>query len=303
MTPLKEIECIRVQNIKEIMSPNEIREKMVKKRVEKIPIINNDDEILGLVTFKDLERINERPSANLDSKGRLYVGAAVGANDVVRARRLQEAGVDVLVVDVANGHGKLCLDTVRELKKHVTVDIVAGSIATGDGAKRLIEAGADGVRCGIGNGSICITRIVAGAGVPQLTAIFDVAKICKEFNVPLISDGGNRFSGNMCKALAAGADCVMLGRLVGGCEESPSKVLYKDGKLVKIFRGMAGLGANISKSQRMGEKPADTKKYNAEGVEGYIPYAGPLKDVLHQFVSGIRSGISYCGGFSIAECQ
>ncbi len=248
MTPLSQIECIRVNDLQQMIPPSEIRDKMVRKRVEKLPILNPEDDILGLVTFKDLERVHERPSANLDSKGRLFVGAAVGANDLARAKRLEEAGADVLVVDVANGHSKLCLETVKALKQHVSIDVVAGSIATGDGARRLIEAGADGVRCGIGNGSICITRIVAGAGVPQLTALFDVAQICKQHNVPLISDGGNRFSGNMCKALAAGADCVMLGRLVGGCEESPSKVLYKDGKLVKIFRGMAGLGANISKS-------------------------------------------------------
>jgi len=193
MTSLADIECIRVEDLKDVPAIPDIRQKMVRKRVEKIPILNHEDDILGIVTLKDMDRLNDRPMANLDPKGRLYVGAAVGANDLTRAKRLQEAGADVLVVDVANGHGKLCIETVKEYKRHLNIDIVAGSIATGDGARRLIEAGADGVRCGIGNGSICITRIVAGAGVPQLTALFDVSKVTKEHNVPLISDGGVLF--------------------------------------------------------------------------------------------------------------
>ena len=279
---------------------------MSEKKIEKIPLVSSKNEIMGLVTMKDIIRIRERPTANIDNSGQLFVGGSVGAKEDFeeRSQALIDAGCDVLVVDIANGHSQLCIDTVQTLKdRFPSVDIVAGSVATGEGAEKLIRAGADGIRCGIGNGSICITRIVAGSGVPQLTALFDTAPICKEYEIPLISDGGNRNSGNMCKALGAGADCIMLGRLVAGCEESPSKILYKEGKLTKVYRGMAGLGANISKSQRISGKETVNANFNAEGVEGYIPYAGPLKDVLNQFACGIRSGMSYSGSRTISEHQ
>lgn len=288
-------------------TPNVLKEIMIEKRVEKIPIVSDKNEILGLVTLKDILRLYETDYlANLDQEGRLIVGGAVGGKDdyIERSKALIEAGCDVLVVDVANGHSQVCIDTVKALKENFpNIDVVAGSIATAEGALNLIKAGADGIRCGIGNGSICITRIVAGSGVPQLSALLDVAPVCKQYNIPLISDGGNRNSGNMCKALAAGADCIMLGRLVAGCEESPSKVIYRDGKLCKIYRGMAGYGANISKAQRIGDQEPNNKTFTPEGVEGYISYAGPLKDVLHQFSSGIKSGMSYSGSKSIIEHQ
>jgi len=279
---------------------------MNEKKIEKIPLVSAKNEIMGLVTMKDILRTKDRPIANTDISGQLYVGGSVGAKEDFEERSLAliEAGCDVLVVDIANGHSQLCIDTVQILKdRFPNTDIVAGSVASGEGAEKLIRAGADGIRCGIGNGSICITRIVAGSGVPQLSALFDVAPICKEYEIPLISDGGNRNSGNMCKALGAGADCIMLGRLVAGCEESPSKILYKEGKLTKVYRGMAGLGANISKSQRISGTETVNANFNAEGVEGYIPYAGPLKDVLNQFSCGIRSGMSYSGARTIQEHQ
>jgi IMP dehydrogenase len=304
MTPREKL-VVYLTNSNNFPSPSTLKEIMVEKRVEKIPIVNDNNEIHGLVTLKDILRLYETDFlANLDSEGSLIVGAAVGGKDdyLERSKALIEAGCDVLVVDVANGHSQLCIDTVKALKQNFPdIDVVAGSVATAEGALNLIKAGADGIRCGIGNGSICITRIVAGAGVPQLSALLDVAPICKEYGVPLISDGGNRNSGNMCKALAAGADCIMLGRLVAGCEESPSKVIYRDGKLCKIYRGMAGYGANISKAQRIGDQEPNNKTFTPEGVEGYIPYAGPLKDVLNQFSSGIRSGMSYSGATTITD--
>jgi IMP dehydrogenase len=200
-------------------------------------------EIHGLICLKDIFSYEQLKLANKDPNGKLYVGAAVGANKdyIERAERLVEAGCNVLVVDVANGHSQLAIDATETLKdKFSQVDIVAGSIATGEGAERLIRSGADGIRCGIGNGSICITRIVAGSGVPQLTALLDTSPVCQIYEIPLCSDGGNRYSGNMCKALASGANCVMLGRLVAGCDESPGKSFLKEGKFVKMFRGMAG---------------------------------------------------------------
>ena len=304
MTPFDKLITFNTENSKP--DPLFLKNTMLKNRIEKIPLIGNENEILGLVTLKDIQRLFNDSNANIDEDGSLIVGAAVGAKDdfVERSQSLVDVGCNVLIVDVANGHSQLCIDAVRKLKElFPTTDVVAGSVATGEGALRLIEAGADGIRCGIGNGSICITRIVSGAGVPQLSALLDTAPVCRKYNIPLISDGGNRNSGNMCKALAAGADCVMLGRLVAGCEESPSKVIYRDGKLCKVYRGMAGYGANIAKAQRIGDQEPSNKTFTPEGVEGYIPYAGPLKDVLHQFYSGIQSGMSYSGSKTINELK
>jgi IMP dehydrogenase len=305
MTPRDKM-VVWVGSQEQYPSISTLKDLMIKNRIEKIPIVTEKNEIIGLVALKDILRLDDRNYiANLDDEGSLIVGAAIGAKDdyLDRAKILIDAGCDVLVVDIANGHSQLCIDTVSMLKEKFNIDVVAGSIATGEGALNLIKAGADGIRCGIGNGSICITRIVAGSGVPQLSALIDVAPVCKEYNIPLISDGGNRNSGNMCKALAAGADCIMLGRLVAGCEESPSKVIYRDGKLCKVYRGMAGYGANVSKAQRIGDQEPNNKTFTPEGVEGFIPYAGPLKDVLHQFESGIKSGMSYSGARSIVELQ
>lgn len=304
MTPLEKLVTFNTE--KDKPDPLFLKNTMLKNRIEKIPLVGNEFEIMGLVTLKDIQRLFQDTNANLDQDGSLVVGAAIGAKDedIERARSLIDAGCNVLVVDVANGHSQLCIDAIKKLKSQFpTTDIVAGSVATGEGALKLIEAGADGIRCGIGNGSICITRIVSGAGVPQLSAILDCAPVCRQYNVPLISDGGNRNSGNMCKALAAGADCIMLGRLVAGCEESPSKVIYRDGKLCKVYRGMAGYGANVAKAQRIGDQEPGNKTFTPEGVEGYIPYAGPLKDVLHQFYSGIQSGMSYCGARNLDELK
>ena len=307
------------QLIKEIMTPREklistkdpqislkeAKQLMITHRVEKLPIVSEKNEILGLITLRDIILREQRPLANLDNFGRLRVGAAVGAKDdyLERAKKLVDVGCDVLVVDIANGHAQLCIDAVERLKEQFKIDVVAGSVASSQGAENLIKAGADGIRCGIGSGAICTTRLVAGSGVPQLSAIFDAAPICNEHKIPLISDGGNGNSGNMCKALAAGADCVMVGRLIAGCDESPGQVLLKDGKRVKIYRGMAGYGANLSKAQRLNASEPHSLQFTPEGVEGYIPYCGPLKDVLNQFAAGIKSGMSYCGSHDIAELK
>ncbi len=304
MTPLDKLVTFNAETQKP--DPVFLRDTMLKNRIEKIPLVGSENEILGLVTLKDISRLFNDTNANLDEDGSLLVGAAVGAKDdyIERSRSLIDVGCNVLVVDVANGHSQLCIDAVKKLKSlFPEVDVVAGSVASGEGALKLIEAGADGIRCGIGNGSICITRIVSGAGVPQLSALLDCAPVCKKYGIPLISDGGNRNSGNMCKALAAGAECIMLGRLVAGCEESPSKVIYRDGKLCKVYRGMAGYGANVAKAQRIGDQEPSNKTFTPEGVEGYISYSGPLKDVLHQFYSGIQSGMSYSGARSISQLQ
>lgn len=250
MTPIDKIVALQLpedfakQNydIKSIIQQS--KQLALKNRIEKIPLIGSSNEVHGLICLKDIINYERLTLCNKGPDGKLYVGAAVGANKdyLERAERLVEEGCDVLVVDVANGHSQLAIDATESLKDHFgkKVDIVAGSIATGEGAERLIRSGADGIRCGIGNGSICITRIVAGSGVPQLSALLDTAPICQMYGTPLCSDGGNRYSGNMCKALAVGASSVMLGRLVAGCDESPGKAFLKDGKFVKMFRGMAG---------------------------------------------------------------
>lgn len=280
--------------------------KMIDNKIQKLPIVDQDYKLKSLICLKDIDRIEQRPLANLDKDGRLRCGAAIGVKDegFDRAKRLIDAGADVLVIDIAHGHSKMCIDTVKKMKEQFEdIDIVAGNIATYDGALALIKAGADGIKCGIGLGSICTTRLMAGSGVPQLTAILDAAPICHEFGVPLISDGGNRNYGNISKALAAGADCVMLGRMLAGSDESPGKVFIKDGKRVKIIRGMASYGANVANSQRQGTKEPDSITSFVEGVEGYVPYSGPVEDTLRQICNGVRSGLTYTGAYNIKELQ
>ena len=280
---------------------------LVSNRLEKVPIVNDKNVIVGLATEKDLYRIIHSSTSNINQSGKLRVAAAIGCKDdyLERAEALVRAGCDALVIDVANGHNKLTIEACAEIKALYKgkCDVVAGNVATGDGARRLIEAGADGIRCGIGNGSICTTRIVSGCGVPQVTALMSVSKVCKEYNIPLISDGGNKASGNMCKALAIGADCLMLGRLIAGTDESPNKSFLKDGKYVKIHRGMAGYGANLSKAERTGSKEPHSLEFNAEGVEGFVNYSGSLANVLKGFIMGIKSGMSYCGATNIKDLR
>jgi len=279
---------------------------MYYNKIQKLPIVNDQNTLEGLICLKDIERIQQRPLANLDDKGKLRCGGSIGVKEhaIERAKKLIDAGVDVIVIDIAHGDSKMCIDTLKKCKEQFpNTDIIAGNVATGEGALRLIKAGADGIKVNIGAGSICTTRLVSGSGVPQFTALMDTSPICKEYNIPLISDGGNRNSGNICKALAVGASCVMLGRMLAGTDESPGKILIKNGKRFKIVRGMAGIGANISNALRQGFQEIDLLSFTPEGVDGYIPYSGPVRDTLSQICNGIRSGASYCGAMNIPELQ
>jgi len=303
MTPLDRMLISTNPNI----SLEEARELMRQRRTTNLPIVGPKTELLYLITSSDILKLTENPSASLDRRGRLLVGAAIGVkkDDHVRAAALVKAGADVLVVDIAHGHSDLCIDMVRALKTNPAtkdVDIIAGNIATGEGAKDLIDAGADGLKIGVGPGSICITRLVAGSGVPQLSAVMSCAAVAHKHGVPCIADGGIKVAGDICKAIAAGADTVMLGNMLAGTDEAPGRVLVKEGKKVKIIRGMAGFGANISKAER--EKRMDEDVFNdlvPEGVEGSVPCKGPLAPILKQLVGGLRSGMSYCGSTTIEE--
>jgi len=285
------------------ISFEEATELLDKNRIEKLPLVDSENNIKGLITSKDiLNRIN-RPHASLDQHGRLLVGAAIGVKDyLIRAESLVAADVDVLVIDIAHGHSDLAVDALKTLKDKFEVDIIAGNVATTEGAESLIRAGADGVKVGVGPGSICITRIVTGSGVPQLTAICNAATVSKKYNVPIIADGGIRNSGDITKALAAGASTVMLGSVLAGTDESPGSLLIKDGRQVKIIRGMAGYGANMSKRERENVR-SEVFDIIPEGIEGFVPYRGSVKHIIKQLIGGLQSGISYCGSTNIVELQ
>ena len=285
------------------ISFEEARELLDKNRIEKLPLVDSENNIKGLITSKDILNQINRPHASLDTHGRLLVGAAIGVKDyMVRAESLVAADVDVLVIDIAHGHSDLAINTLKTLKEKFEVDIIVGNVATSEGTDALIRAGADGVKVGVGPGSICITRIVTGSGVPQLTAVLNCALVAKKFNVPIIADGGIRNSGDITKALAAGASTVMLGSVLAGTDESPGELLTKDGRRVKIIRGMAGYGANMSKRERENVR-SEVFDIVPEGVEGMVPYRGSVKDIIKQLVGGLQSGISYCGSTNITEMQ
>ena len=278
---------------------------MLANRIEKLPVVDQHNKIKGLICLKDILRIESRPNATLDSLGRLRCGAAIGVKDPLdRAIQLINAGCDVLVIDIAHGDSDIVVQTIKQLKHiHPTTDIIAGNIATAQGARALAEAGADAIKCGIGNGSICSTRLATGTGVPQFSALQAAAPICKEYNIPLISDGGNRNSGNMCKALAAGAQTIMLGRLIAGSDESPSPLFIKDNKRYKLFRGMASFTANLSNAIKQNTTSPDPIQSHIEGVEAYIPHTGPVSDTLAQLCNNLRSGFSYSGATTLSQFQ
>ncbi|MBI5363339.1 MAG: IMP dehydrogenase [Planctomycetes bacterium] len=284
-------------------SLDEARNLLFENKVEKLLIVDKDMRLAGLITMKDVNMLAAYPNSATDARGRLRVAAAIGVNDYERAEGLVKAGVDVLVVDTAHGHSSNVMNTVKELKRRFTVDVVAGNVATAEGAKALADAGADGVKVGIGPGSICTTRIVAGIGVPQLTAVMDCAQALKGTNVPVIADGGIRFSGDIVKALAAGASCVMLGSLFAGLEESPGEVVLYKGRSFKTVRGMGSIGAMMQGSKeryRQGEV-ATADKLVPEGIEGMVPYRGKLSDYAYQLVGGVRAGLGYCGARTVSE--
>ncbi|MEV0393430.1 IMP dehydrogenase [Polymorphospora rubra] len=280
-------------------------------KVEKLPLVDRTGRLRGLITVKDFTKSEQFPNATKDSSGRLRVAAAVGVGDDAykRARALIDAAVDVVIVDTAHGHQRAVLDMVRLLKKETTVDVVGGNVATYAGAKALVDAGADGVKVGVGPGAICTTRIVAGVGVPQITAIMEAARACRPAGVPVIGDGGIQYSGDIAKALVAGADSVMLGSLLAGCEESPGELLFINGKQFKSYRGMGSLGAmqsrgqarSYSKDRYFQQDVLNEDKLVPEGVEGQVPYRGPLAAVAHQLVGGLRAAMGYVGAEGIRD--
>lgn len=275
-------------------------------KVEKLILVDADGRLAGLITIKDINKLQQFPHANLDKEGRLRVAAAVGVRDDERVERLVAAQCDVIVVDTAHGHSKNVIEAVRRVKaKFPQVDVVAGNVATYDGAKALVDAGADAVKVGIGPGSICTTRVISGVGVPQLTAITEAVRACAPTGVPVIADGGVRYSGDITKAIAAGADCVMCGSLFAGLEESPGETIIWRGRTFKQYRGMGSLGAMVQGSaDRYGQGATKAQdKLVPEGVEGRVPYRGRLSPFVYQLVGGLRAGMGYVGARSIAELQ
>jgi IMP dehydrogenase len=286
------------------------KEILHKHRIEKLPLVDAKGRIAGLITSKDILKMDQYPHSAKDKKGRLLVGAAVGVKGdyLERTEALLEAGADTIVVDIAHGHSENALNTVHMIKKAFpNCDLIAGNVATGDGARDLIKAGVDAVKVGVGSGSICITRVVTGSGVPQLTAVIDAVKAAKDHDIPVISDGGIRTSGDLTKALAAGASSAMIGSMFGGTDESPGKTLVKNGKKYKMYRGMASYMASLGRKYRE-EGPQvvdgdDLNDYVPEGVEAMVPYKGSVVEILRQLAGGLRSGLSYCGARTIPEMQ
>ncbi len=275
-------------------------------KIEKLPIVDRNFNLKGLITIKDIEKRRKYPNACKDSVGRLRVGGAVGVGEeaIYRAELLAKAGVDVIVVDTAHGHTKTVIGTVKKIRKKVDVDIVAGNVGTVEGTADLIRAGVDAVKVGIGPGSICTTRIVAGAGVPQITAVMNCYSVAKKNRVPIIADGGVKYSGDIIKALAAGAHSVMIGSLFAGTDESPGETVLYQGRSYKVYRGMGSLGAMEQGARdRYMQEGVEAKKLVPEGVEGRVPYKGPLSQSVHQLVGGLRSGMGYCGCKNLADLR
>jgi len=287
----------------------EAKEILSKNRIEKLPLVDERGHVKGLITSKDIKNIENYPFASKDKKGRPLVGAAVGVKGdfMDRTEALLEAGADVVVVDIAHGHSENAINTIKHIKKAFPdSEVMAGNVATAGGAEDLIKAGVDAVKVGVGSGSICITRVITGSGVPQLTAILDCAKIGKEYDVPIISDGGIRNSGDATKALAAGSSTVMVGSMFGGTDESPGSTVMKNGKRFKIYRGMASFYASLGRKTKENGTISiedDLNDYVAEGVEAMVPYKGSVVDIVKQLKGGIRSGLSYCGATTINEMQ
>jgi IMP dehydrogenase len=279
---------------------------LMTKKVEKLLLVDEQYNLTGLITIKDIDMMKRFPNACKDAKGRLRVGAAIGVHDYERAASLLAKDVDVLLVDSAHGHSANVIETVKNLKQRWDIDVVAGNIATADGARDLIAAGADAIKVGIGPGSICTTRIISGVGVPQITAIYDAAQVASKSGVPIIADGGIRYSGDVTKALAAGAHVVMIGGLFAGLAESPGEQILYQGRSFKVYRGMGSLGAMMQgSSERYRQRGAERKpdKLVPEGVEGRVPFKGPLNSFVYQLVGGLRAGMGYCGTQSIEELR
>ncbi|MGW4320779.1 IMP dehydrogenase [Streptomyces sp. NPDC004684] len=318
-------ETDRSRRVSEVMTPMPLvtgkvgisradaMELLRRHKIEKLPLVDDAGILRGLITVKDFVKAEQYPNAAKDAEGRLLVGAAVGASPeaLERAQALAEAGADFLVVDTSHGHNSNALSWMAKIKSSVSIDVIGGNVATRDGAQALIDAGVDGIKVGVGPGSICTTRVVAGIGVPQVTAIYEAALAARPAGIPVIGDGGLQYSGDIGKALAAGADTVMLGSLLAGCEESPGELLFINGKQFKSYRGMGSLGAMQSRGQAKSysrdryfqAEVASDDKLVPEGVEGQVPYRGPLANVLHQLVGGLRQTMGYVGAATIEEME
>ncbi len=318
-------ESDRSRQVREVMTPmplvtgkvgisgTDAMDLLRRHKIEKLPLVDDQGRLKGLITVKDFVKAEQYPNAAKDADGRLLVGAAVGVGDeaFVRAEALVVAGVDFLVIDSAHGHSRGILDMVAKVKANLRVDVVAGNVATRDGAQALIDAGADGVKVGVGPGSICTTRVVAGVGAPQVTAIYEASLAAGPAGVPLIGDGGLQYSGDIAKAIAAGADTVMVGSLLAGCEESPGELLFINGKQFKSYRGMGSLGAmqgrgqakSYSKDRYFQDNVLSEDKLVPEGIEGQVPYRGPLSAVAHQLIGGLRSSMGYVGAATVPELK
>jgi len=294
--------------VRDSVAPDEAKRMLHQHRIEKLIVVDGNYRCIGLVTVKDIEKAQTYPNACKDEQGRLRAAAATGVGDdgLARAEALLDAGVDVIVVDTAHGHSRGVLDAVRNIKRLSNkAQVVGGNIATRDGAKAMIDAGADAVKVGIGPGTICTTRMVAGVGVPQLTAVLDAVSACRDADTPVIADGGIKFSGDLAKAVAAGADCAMVGSLLAGTEETPGEVFLYQGRSYKAYRGMGSIGAMArgSADRYFQEEVGDELKLVPEGVEGRVPFKGPANTVIHQLVGGLRAAMGYTGNGNIAEMQ
>jgi IMP dehydrogenase len=306
--PIAELMTRKVVTVREGVGQDEARRLLHQNRIEKLVVIDEDERCVGLITVKDIEKATLHPNAAKDGEGRLRVAAAttVGDKGYERAELLMAAGADCLVVDTAHGHSEQVLAQVRRIKRATNkVAIIAGNVATRDGARAVIDAGADAIKVGIGPGSICTTRIVAGVGVPQLSAIMEAAEAARDADVPVIGDGGIKYSGDLAKAIAGGADCVMIGSLLAGTDESPGEVFLYQGRSYKTYRGMGSLGAMArgSADRYFQQDIKDQMKLVPEGVEGQVPYRGPAGAVLHQLVGGLRAAMGYVGARDIVEFQ
>ena len=308
LQPVSELMTKKLVTVREGVGQDEAKRLLHQHRIEKLLVVDDDYRCVGLITVKDMEKATQHPNACKDAEGRLRVAAAstVGAKGYERALLLMEAGVDCIVVDTAHGHSQLVLDQISRIKRVSNkVAVIGGNVATGDGARALIDAGADAIKVGIGPGSICTTRIVAGVGVPQLTAILEAAEVARDNDVPVIGDGGIKYSGDLAKAIAAGADCVMIGSLLAGTDESPGEVFLYQGRSFKAYRGMGSVGAMArgSADRYFQEDIKDSLKLVPEGIEGQVPYKGTVATVLHQLAGGLRAAMGYVGAGSIAEFQ
>ena len=285
-------------------TPEQAKAVLNQNKVEKLLLVDDKRALHGLITIKDIDKLTAFPHASRDGRGRLRVGAAIGPDDDARTEALIAKGVDVLVLDTAHGHSERVIEAARRIKKQYDIELIVGNIVTGEAAKELIDAGADAVKVGVGPGSICTTRAVTGVGVPQVTAVMNCAKVAHDADVPVIADGGIRFSGDITKAIAAGASSIMIGGLFAGLDESPGEMIYFRGRAFKLCRGMGSIGAMAAgSSSRYAQEGTPPEKLVPEGIEGRVPYHGPLSAFVYQLIGGLRAGMGYCGAATVEELQ